>query len=312
MSRLLVSILIVLSSGAAASAAVPAQDPGLPPGVPAEDPRTRSAPPPPNFSNKVHVKIEQAVDQEDPILRRSMHPKFYTQDNGNEVFIDATTLYRMPERRPEVTTPIFSLRASKLKFSTFGASGIANRFDPGMTQPPPDQDPPPPPPIDDEDPIPGPTKPLLVSGSGVSDSDSPFIQGPEIDLSILDNLDQWRSLRWLPEGSSLHVFGRLQFGTLELFDERTKIEMYAVGPRLALPFHRGESFELDATIFAGAAFVKTGLGEAIGFDGGAGVSAQQKLGAGVSLYGAIEAELFLAKGTSAFGPAFNIGLKMGF
>jgi len=303
----LLSILLILVAGVAAPAAALAQDPGLPP----EDPRKRPASPP-NFTNKVNVRIEQAVDQEDPILRRSMNPKFYTQDNGNEVFIDATTLYRMPERRPEISTPVLSLRVSTLKFASLGGSGIANRFDPNGDPPPPQ--PPPPPPNGDPDPQPPPppSKPFLVSGSGVSDSDTPLISGPELDFTVLDGIDQYRNFRWLPEGTSLSVYGRIQFGTLELFGKRTNLQMYSVGPRLALPFHRTESLEISAAVFAGAGFIRTGIGDATGFDGGVGVTAEQKLGAGVSLYGAIDAELFVTKGSSAFGPAFNVGIRMGF
>src|SRR6185503_16264845 len=95
--RFLSPLLIVLCAGTAALAAVPAQDPGLPP----EDPRHRPAARP-NFTNRVNVRIEQAVDQEDPILRRSLNPRIDFQDGqGNEGSIDVTTLYRFPERRPE-------------------------------------------------------------------------------------------------------------------------------------------------------------------------------------------------------------------
>lgn len=306
MNRLL-SILVILVAGVAAPAAASAQDPGLP----QEDPRKRQEAPP-NFSNKVNVKIEQAVDQEDPILRRSMNPKFYRQDNGNEVFVDATTLYRMPERRPEVSTPVLSFRVSVLKFASLGGSGISNRFDPGSGDPPPP--PPPPPPGGDGDPLPPPppSKPMFVSGSGVSDSDTPLISGPELDFTVLDGIDQYRSFRWLPEGTSLSLYGRIQFGTLELFGQRTNLQMYSVGPRLALPFHRTETLEISAAVFAGAGFIRTGMGDATGFDGGVGVTAEQKLSDGVSLYGAVDAELFVTKGSSAFGPAFNVGLRMGF
>jgi hypothetical protein len=307
LSRLLSSLLIVLFAGAAVPAAALAQEPGLP----QEDPRKKPAPLP-NFTNRTHVRIQQASDQEDPILQRSWNPGFYRQDNGNEVQIDATTLYRMPEHRPEISTPVLSLRVSSLKFASLGGRGIANRVDPPIIPiivTPPPQPPEPPP---ERDPIPPGSKPLFVSDSGVSDSDTPLISGPELDFTVLDNLGQWRSLRWLPEGTALQVYGRLQFGTLKLFGRSTSLQMYSVGPRLALPLHRTDSFELDAGVFGGVGFVKTGLGDAVGFDGGAGISAEQKLGGGVSLYAAVDAELFLTKGTSAFGPAFNVGIRMGF
>lgn len=308
MKRFLSSLLIVLCAGAAASAAVPAQDPGLPP----EDPRNRPASPP-NFTNRVNVRIEQAVDQEDPILRRTMNPKFYTQDNGNEVWVDATTLYRMPEHRPEISTPVISIRVSSLTFASLGGSGISNRSDPLAIQTPQFGRPRPGHPQGFWT-LPTGTKaqPLFVSGSGGSDSDTPLISGPELDFPVLDNIDHYRNLRWLPEGTSIHAVGRVQFGSLELFGEKTRLQMYSVGPRLALPFLRTESFELSAAVFGGVAFVKTGIGEATGVDVGLGLTVEQKLGAGISLYGAIEAELFVTEGTSAFGPAFNAGLRMGF
>jgi hypothetical protein len=308
LSRLLLSLLIVLCAGTAALAAVPAQDPGLP----AEDPRNRPAARP-TFTNRINVKIEQAVDQEDPILQRRLNPSIQGQDgNGNEYKIDATTLYRMPERRPEISTPVISIRVSSLTFTSLGGSGIANRVDPGInvlgfgrTRP-----------QQGEDtliiPFPSESQPLFVSGSGNSDSDSPLISGPELDFTLIDRIDQYRNLRWLPEGTSIHAVGRVQFGSLELFGEKTKLQMYSVGPRLALPFHRTESFELSAAVFGGVAFVKTGIGEATGLDVGLGLTVEQKLTDGISLYGAVEAELFVTEGTSAFGPAFNAGLRMGF
>jgi hypothetical protein len=309
LSRLLLTLLIVLCAGTAALAAVPAQDPGLPP----EDPRNRPAGRP-NFTNRINVRIEQAVDREDPILERRLIPSIQGQDDyGNEYKIDATTLYRMPERRPEISTPVISIRVSSLRFASLGGSGISNRFDPPVKppeipgRPRPDQD-------EDivTDPFPSDSQPLFVSGSGTSDSDTPLISGPELDFTLIDRIDQYRNLRWLPEGTSIHAVGRVQFGSLELFGEKTKLQMYSVGPRLALPFHRTESFELSAEIFGGVAFVKTGIGEATGLDVGLGLTVEQKLTAGISLYGAVEAELFVTEGTSAFGPAFNAGLRMGF
>jgi hypothetical protein len=308
LSRLLLSLLIVLGAGPAALAAVPAQDPGLP----AEDPRNRPAARP-NFTNRINVKIEQAVDQEDPILRRSLNPSIEFQDgNGNEGKIDVTTLYRFPDRRPEISTPVLSIRVSSLTFASLGGSGISNRSDPGVNIPNFGR----PRPNHGQGfwnlPTGSKSQPIFVSGSGTSDSDTPMTSGPEVDFTLLDNLEHQRNLRWLPEGTSIHAVGRAQFGTLELFGEQTRLQMYTVGPRLALPFHRTESFELSAAVFGGVAFVRTGIGEATGVDVALGLTVEQKLTAGISLYGAVEAELFVTEGTSAFGPAFNAGLRMGF
>ncbi|MBI3854798.1 MAG: hypothetical protein HY293_03810 [Planctomycetes bacterium] len=303
------SFLVILAAGAALRA--PAQDPGLP----AEDPRNRPVQRP-TFTNRVNVQIEQYVDRPNPILEMRTNPDVFIQDNGNDVQVGGLTRFRMPDRDPETRAPFIpSIRISMLRFSAQGGLGIANRVDP-ITVPPPVVPPPPPPPPPPPDPDPPPpSKPLFSSSSGstgVSDSDTPLMTGPEIDVPLMDSLDQWRALRWLPEGSAFHLFGRIQFGTLQLFGRSTSLEMYVLGGRVTLPFHRTDTFELNASVSAGPGFVRTRIGDATGFDGSLGANAEQKLGAGVSLYASIDAELFLTKGTSAFGPAFNLGLNVGF
>jgi hypothetical protein len=309
LSRFLLQLLTALLAVAAAPAAAFGQAQNPPP----EDPQKKQAPS--DWHNDFHLRLKEFSNQPYMLPYLRVDPPAVFRDQGNLFIIDRETWFAMPQEDPKPATPvILSVRVSSLRFDALGGSGIANRIDPTGSQVPPHIPHTPPPGGGDPQPTP-PSKPLFSSSSGstgVSDSDTPLMSGPELDMTVIDNLDQWKPLRWLPEASSLDLYARIQFGTLQLFGRRTSLQMYSMGPRLALPLHRSESFELNASAFAGAGFVRTGIGDALGFDGGLGLSAEQKLGAGVSLYGSVEAELFASKGTSAFGPAFNIGINVGF
>jgi hypothetical protein len=158
------------------------------------------------------------------------------------------------------------------------------------------------------------TKPALFGGGGgsgsVTSSDAPFLYGPELDLVVASDLAAWTSTRWLPDGTSLRLYGRALFGTLEVFDTPTDLQLYGLGPRLSVPLLRASSFQGAVTVSAGPAFLRTGIGDALGFDGGIGLRVEQFFGPAFSLVGSVEANLYFSENVTAFGPVVNLGFNL--
>ena len=154
------------------------------------------------------------------------------------------------------------------------------------------------------------TKPALFGGDGVSSSDAPFLYGPDLDLILASDLSGWTPTRWLPGGTSLHLYARALFGSFEVFDTRTDLQLYGVGPRLSVPLTRWGSLELDLTVSAGPAFLHTGIGDAIGFDGGIGLRAEHFFTSAFSFLAAVEANLYFSENVTAFGPVVNLGFNL--
>jgi hypothetical protein len=156
---------------------------------------------------------------------------------------------------------------------------------------------------------PGPTstKPALFGGGGENDhtsSDAPILYGPEFDLVVSSDV------RWLPEGTSLHLFARALFGSVEMFDTPTELQLYAVGPRLTVPLAKAGSLELGLTVSAGPAFLHSALGDAVGFDGGLGLRLEHVLAPTVSFVAAAEANLYFSGHVTCFGPVVHLGFNL--
>jgi hypothetical protein len=304
LSRPSLLLLIILIAGAVAPAAAPAQDQGLPP----EDPRNRPVEPP-KVTNRIHVKIEQHIDEPNILQHKSLYPPLRFEENGNLIVIDAETWYGMPNKDPE--TPVnfgLGVRVSLLTFSVGGGGGL-NTPDiiiGSQPQPPPPQFPDPnpnPPPI---------SKPSgfgSVSG-GSGDSDTAPFSGPELTYAVKRDLTEWRATRWLPEESSFEIYARAQFGQLHFSSVSTTATLYGAGLRLNLPFILQEKFHLDASICAGPAYLTTSLGNATAIDAALGIRAVQVLSPGLNLVASIQYEGLAAKGASTFGPSFNLGLDL--
>lgn len=148
------------------------------------------------------------------------------------------------------------------------------------------------------------------SGSSTTDSDSPFLYGADIDYAIVPDVTTWAPLRWMPEETSFRLFARALFGSLDIFDVSTDIQLYSAGPRLSIPLARWEALKLDTTVSAGPAYLNTGIGDAVGFDGGVGLRVSLFFTRSASLIAEIEANLFLSDNVSAFGPVLNLGFNL--
>jgi hypothetical protein len=148
------------------------------------------------------------------------------------------------------------------------------------------------------------------TGSSATDSGSPFLYGADLDYAVARDVTAWNPLRWLPEETSFHLYARALFGSLEIFDVSTGIQLYSVGPRLGIPVARWEGMKLDGTVSAGPAFLDTGIGDAVGFDGGIGLRFSLFFSRSLFFVAEIEANLFLSDHVTAFGPVLNLGLNL--
>jgi|SRR5262245_12361215 len=157
------------------------------------------------------------------------------------------------------------------------------------------------------------TKPAIFGGGGsdaVTSSDAPLLCGPDLDLIIASDLSTWSPTRWLPGQTSLRLYARALFGSIEVFDIPTSLQLYSVGPRLAIPLARSGSLEFDLTVSAGPAFLHTGIGDAVGFDGGIGLRLEHFFTRTFSFLAAAEANLYFSENVSSFGPAVNLGFNL--
>lgn len=165
-----------------------------------------------------------------------------------------------------------------------------------------------------KDPIISSTKSGVFGGSASESSsdgvDAPFLYGSEIDCIAAPDVTAWAPTSWLPEGTSLHLFVRGLFGSLEIADIRTDLQLYSAGPRLGLPILRWSSLELDGTLTAGPAYLHTGVGDAVGFDGGIGLRISQFFTRSFSFIAEIEANYFRSANVTAYGPVLNLGFNL--
>jgi hypothetical protein len=147
------------------------------------------------------------------------------------------------------------------------------------------------------------TKPAIFGGGGAGSetgSDAPFLYGPDLDVVLLPDV----------AGTSLGVFARALFGSFEVFDTPTTLQLYGIGPRLSVPLLKTGSLEGALVVSAGPAFLHTGIGDAVGFDGGVGFRLEASFAATVSFVAAVEANLYFSRNVSALGPVVNVGLNL--
>jgi hypothetical protein len=186
--------------------------------------------------------------------------------------------------------PRFRVSATPAQVRTITGS---TRNDPGTTLPPTG---------------PTSTKPALFGGGSEGNrtsSDAPILYGPDFDFVVASDV-----AGWLPEGMSLHLFARALFGSVEMFDTPTDVQLYAIGPRLTVPLVKAGSLELAITASAGPAFLHSALGDAVGFDGGIGLRLEQVLAPAVSFIAAAEANLYFSENVTSFGPVIHLGFDL--
>jgi hypothetical protein len=156
------------------------------------------------------------------------------------------------------------------------------------------------------------TKTGLFGGSdSTSDGrDTPYLIGTDLDYVAVPDVTGWNPASWLPEQTSVHLYARALFGSLEIADLTTDLQLYSVGPRLGVPIARWGSLDLDCTISAGPGYLHTGVGDAIGFDGGIGLRVSRFFTRSLSFIAELEANYFRGGNVTAFGPVVNLGFNL--
>jgi hypothetical protein len=151
---------------------------------------------------------------------------------------------------------------------------------------------------------------VFGAGSPSDGRDAPVLYGTDLDYIAVPDVTGWSPTSWLPEGTSFRLFARALFGSLEIADVSTDLQLYGGGPRLGIPVARWGALELDCTLSAGPGYLHTGVGDALGFDGGVGLRASLFFTRSLSLLAALEANYFRAGNVSAFGPVVNVGFNL--
>ena len=77
-----------------------------------------------------------------------------------------------------------------------------------------------------------------------------------------------------------------------------------------IPLARWGSLDLDCTISAGPAYLHTGVGDAVGFDGGVGLRLSQFFTRAFSFIAELEANYFRSSNVTAYGPVVNLGFNL--
>jgi hypothetical protein len=161
------------------------------------------------------------------------------------------------------------------------------------------------------------TDPIItksIDSSGVSgdsvESDRPVLYGPDVDLLLARDVTGWEIAGWLPESTSLHLYGRALFGQFEVSDVESDLEMYSAGLRLAVPFLNREFFSLSVTLSSGPGYMRTDIGDAVGLEAGAGLQGGLFLSRRVCLMAMADVNAFLSGDFFSWGPGINVGLNV--
>jgi len=270
-----------------------------------QEPPSAAPPRRKQVTSSVRVFIEESPDgpfahdyyeQAEPVLRRTGTPSL-----GSEVWFRTVCRPQEDDRStmtftvPEDPSPVtFSVTLSNPTFTVNIPSSSTTTGNPR------------------KDPIIS-TK-AGVFGGGTADSsdgkDAPFLVGSDLDYVAAPDVTIWTPTSWLPGGTSFHLYGRALFGSLEIADLSTDLQLYSIGPRLGFPIARWGSLELDCTISAGPAYLHTGIGDAIGFDGGIGLRVSQFFTRTFSFIAELEANYFRSGNVTAFGPVVNLGFNL--
>ncbi len=147
-------------------------------------------------------------------------------------------------------------------------------------------------------------------GSSSLETDSPVLVGPQLELELTRDAARWDFASWLPSSTSLHLYVQALFGEMNLLGERSDVELYTVGLRVGVPLWTPTDFAFGAYLSAGPGWMLTDLGDAIGFDGAAGLRADYRLVGNLFLVAGLEANAFVSDDFYGWGPALHFGFNL--
>ncbi len=300
---LLVSALIPLAAVAQAQSASE-QDKNR------QEQEAKPPPPPAAMQNQVNVRVLQYHDKPFPLLHTaqigdpfpidSVHPAFNAHNRftyyGESFYLEEPAL--STPLSPNLNTTLAGSLQTLTVRTGFAPSVLTGnpRSDPIITKPTTTT-----------------TKPAILGGSSsdeAEDSSSTPLFGPEIDVPLKGDLTEWPATEWLSEGTSLHLYARALFGSFEVFDVESDLQLYSVGPRVLVPLIAVPEFSLGGSISAGAAFLRTDIGDAVGFEATGGLRAQVPLLGGLAFVADLGYGFFTAEHVYSWGPSLNMGLVL--
>lgn len=154
----------------------------------------------------------------------------------------------------------------------------------------------------------------LFGGSGapdeVEDSGSTPFVGPQLTYPVASDVTTWGPASWLPEGTSLHVYAKALFGSVEIFDTDIEMQLYSAGPLLLIPLYASDLFLLGASVSAGPAYLDTNVGNAVGFEGAAGLRLEIPVTGNFSFVTTGHLSLYASENVTSWGPGINFGLTL--
>ena len=261
--------------------------------------------PPPRLQNRVHVRIQEYLDEEQTQRHTRQPFSVVVQDEGSTFLLDHDRyFYGRPKLKPKGRLFKTGFRSSvgvsriHVRTPTPGLSVGNKRSDPDITKP-------------GQRPR---SKPTILGGgseAGYSDdSDSSVLYGPEFSVPIKEDLAEWDVTSWMPSGSSFGVRARLLFGEFEVFGRESDLELYSLGPTLGVPILAEREATVHAVLTAGPAFLRTDIGDALGVDVGASLESEIPITGNLGIVAGIGVNLFFAENVHTWGPAVNVGLSL--
>jgi hypothetical protein len=113
-----------------------------------------------------------------------------------------------------------------------------------------------------------------------------------------------------PRETSLHLYARALFGSFEVFDTPTSLQMYGVGPRLRSRSRNRFAGVRPDGLRGPRVSPYRDIGDAVGFDGGIGLRVEHFFTPAFSFLAAAEANLYFSETVTVFGPLVNLGFNL--
>jgi hypothetical protein len=245
--------------------------------------------------NELKVRVVEHVDQENPHPHTRQREPYRFERTGTGFEFDHERFFREPEPVfPPAPAVPFDARIAGGAWTVDIRGALAQRLVVGKPLNPP---------------VVTSVRPSRASffsdGNPADGSARSPVLGPEIVYPLPVDLSSW-----LPAESRLSLFGRAAFGSMEVFGVDAELITIAVGPQLLVPILALPGFRLGASISAGPAYLHTGIGDALGFEGMLGLRGEVPLTTGLSFVALAEASLYASANVFAWGPGLSLGLTL--
>jgi hypothetical protein len=257
-----------------------------------------TTPPPANQKNRINVLVDETIPEfQIPSDTRQKWPAYF-ENEGTSLWFDHNRHFR---RRPSLTSPLsppleMTLTGGMHTFTVTTDFGKVTEILTGNAR---------------NDPVV--TKPGLFGSSDddtEDDSDQVPLVGPQFAYPVKDDMSDWEATSWLPQGTLLLVYARALFGSFEVFDEDASLQLYSLGLEVRVPLYADDTFRVGFALGAGPAYLHTGIGDALGFELGAGLRFELPISGGLSFLTNLDVSLYAAEDVTSWGPGLSFGLAL--